>query len=524
MSSENRRKWIWHVASTWIKEESYSLIESDKEASTYGDEAVHLIKNVNGTWHYIRITSVDYMWPQQVGRDMAESAQNMLKNKARLNNQPVHALYLYVFHQSPPEDVKEQIASRFNANHNYKFSFGWVDLEKGNYSLDTVLFPVQTEPIHRALTTPTELIPDAEESQQEIHLVEEEREKRRNQWMKRAKPRWTYVILGMNTIMFLLLSFYGSQDGTYNFLNGSMNLDTLIQFGAKSAYHIVQGEWWRLITPVFLHIGIMHFLFNSIALLSLGSLVERVYGSARFLALYFLSGIAGNIASFLFSDAPGAGASGAIFGTLGAIIYFVLHSKADWSKALGRDVVLILTVNILIGMFYPSIDNYAHLGGLVGGFLMAVLLGLPHRSWRSMQAVLAGVVLFSFVIGGYVYGMETGKDSVAYMTYDLQMAYEKHDYTTAEKILENLVEQRPNEVKYRFQLGVTYLQNGKWDQAERSLLKVIELDPEHTDGWYLLGALSYEQGDKVKAKEYLRKVLDIDPGYTKAKELLEEIS
>lgn len=387
MLFEHREKWIWSLAEKWVAEHAFSLIEGNPETGDLNGSPLHLIKNVNGEWHYIRITKADYVWPQHMERDMAESTQTMLKKRAQLNYQPVHALYLYVFEQSPPEAVKERIITdQTPQTKNMHFAFAWIDLETQTFKASRDPVPIRQEPIEEMLQREPETLPDIPDIRTRLEQVEQQREKRRQKWFGQSRPNWTYILLGINVIMYLLLSLYGSRDESFNFFTGSTNIETLLQFGAKSGYHIINGEWWRLITPIFLHIGLMHFLFNSIALLSLGSLVEGIFGSKRFVWIYFLSGIAGNVASFVFSDAPGAGASGAIFGAMGAMIYFVLNSKTEWTKAMGRDVIVILGINVIIGFMHPSIDNFAHFGGLIGGFIVAAVFGLPQKPriiWRS---------------------------------------------------------------------------------------------------------------------------------------------
>lgn len=103
---------------------------------------------------------------------------------------------------------------------------------------------------------------------------------------------------------------------------GSTNNQTLIKWGAKVNYLIANGEWWRLITPIFLHIGFLHLVMNSIALYYIGPLIEKIFGNSRFFIIYLFAGFSGVFASYLLSPSLSAGASGAIFGCFGALLYF----------------------------------------------------------------------------------------------------------------------------------------------------------------------------------------------------------
>ena len=179
----------------------------------------------------------------------------------------------------------------------------------------------------------------------------------------------TYVLLGLNILLFLLqlLSEY------------VYGVDWLFVFGGKINDFILRGQIWRLITPAFLHSNLLHIGFNMYALLILGQRLERTYGHMRFLLLYFLAGLGGNVLSFVLSDANSLGSSTAIFGLLAAEAVFLLQNR----KLLGQrfsgllmNIGFILMLNLFIG-FSPSsnIDNFGHLGGLLGGFIFASLAG-----------------------------------------------------------------------------------------------------------------------------------------------------
>jgi len=176
-------------------------------------------------------------------------------------------------------------------------------------------------------------------------------------------PLWTYVLLAANLIVFLAMTALG----------GSENVNILVFFGAKYNPAIAAGEYWRLLTSCFVHVGIIHLLFNSYALYSFGSEVERRFGRARFLSLYLLSGIGGSTLSFLGSPRLAAGASGAIFGLVGAMIAYLATYREQfggWGKRQLSSVLLVAGYNLIWGFIAPGIDNYAHVGGLLVGLLL----------------------------------------------------------------------------------------------------------------------------------------------------------
>ncbi len=178
------------------------------------------------------------------------------------------------------------------------------------------------------------------------------------------EPLWTYVLLGINVLVWLAMTVAG----------GSENLRVLIDFGAKfNPLIVLEQEYWRLVTPMFLHIGFLHLAFNSYALFAFGLDVERLFGRTRFLALYVLAGIAGAVASFVGNEAVSAGASGAIFGLVGAmVVYLLIYRNAfgQWGRQRLTNLLLIVVLNLVIGVTGAGIDNLGHVGGLLGGMAL----------------------------------------------------------------------------------------------------------------------------------------------------------
>lgn len=192
-----------------------------------------------------------------------------------------------------------------------------------------------------------------------------------------------------------------------------LGYDLVLGLGAKHNQWIAGGEVWRLVTPLFLHVGLWHVLVNMYSLSVLGPGVERLFGSARFLVVYLLSGIAGVLASLAFNPLPSAGASGAIFGLLGAYgSFLVIHRQVlgPMGEMQLRRVVLVALLNLVLGLM-PSIDNWGHVGGLVAGAALSWSIGprfevvwieigrvtlSDRRPWRSVRwraAVAAALML-----------------------------------------------------------------------------------------------------------------------------------
>ncbi|WP_062355861.1 rhomboid family intramembrane serine protease [Bacillus kwashiorkori] len=206
-----------------------------------------------------------------------------------------------------------------------------------------------------------------------------------------SKPLFTYIFLAIQIVIFLLLELSGGSTDPY----------VLLQFGAKYNPAILAGEWWRFITPMFIHIGVLHLLMNSIALYYLGSAVEKLYGNFRFLFIYLFSGIAGSIASFVFNPFDlSAGASGAIFGCFGALLYFGLEYPHIFFRTMGMNILFLLGFNLIFGFTVPGIDNSGHIGGLIGGFLATGIFHFPKKTKKTKQLLflLVTVLLTIFTL------------------------------------------------------------------------------------------------------------------------------
>jgi rhomboid protease GluP len=160
---------------------------------------------------------------------------------------------------------------------------------------------------------------------------------------------------------------------------GREDLMALIRSGSIDPFIVETGEWWRLVTAMFLHIGLLHLLFNSWALYQLGGLFELMFGARRFLTIYFVSGIVASLASVLFTRSIAAGASGAIFGILGALIVAIRRSPRwrheSWTRGLVQQLLFWAALNVFLGFTVPGIDNAAHIGGMITGMIFGLV---PH--------------------------------------------------------------------------------------------------------------------------------------------------
>ena len=176
-----------------------------------------------------------------------------------------------------------------------------------------------------------------------------------------VKPVATYSLIVITVLIYLLQMATQTLLGT----------DIPGVLGMKINEYIIAGQFWRLVTPMFLHGSLLHIGFNMYALVVIGSGLERRFGHWRFLALYLMGSLAGNVFSFLFSPNPSLGASTSIFGLLGAEMVFFYQNRELFGSGARRalqNVVTVAAINFVIGLS-PGIDNWGHLGGLLGGLI-----------------------------------------------------------------------------------------------------------------------------------------------------------
>jgi membrane associated rhomboid family serine protease len=189
----------------------------------------------------------------------------------------------------------------------------------------------------------------------------------------------TTAILAVNVAAFVL-----------DLVLRTLGAGSLLEAGAMIPGLVAGGEWWRLFTAMFLHVGVLHLALNSFGLYLFGNLVEQTLGTARMLAMYLVTGFCASVASFTFGPAAVAavGASGAVFGMLGAWLAYNLRRRSlRLARANVQWALMLIGINLVFGLSVPGIDNLAHIGGLVTGVLAG--LGIEGVAGRTRTASAA---------------------------------------------------------------------------------------------------------------------------------------
>ncbi|HIQ04231.1 MAG TPA: rhomboid family intramembrane serine protease [Anaerolineae bacterium] len=368
-----------------------------------------------------------------------------------------------------------------------------------------------------------------------------------------SRPYATYALLAVNVLIWLAMTVSG----------GSENADVLLRFGAKYGPLIVAGEYWRLLTSMFLHIGILHLGFNSYALYIFGPQVEALYGHSRFLVLYFAAGLFGSVLSFAFDPHLSAGASGAIFGLIGVLIAFLRHHREMLGEFGRRQLVSILMVagyNLLFGFLNQGIDNWAHAGGFIAGLALGWALapdyelvppgpgGPVHLEDRNSLRHRWQAVVLTILIIVATTALGIWRQSHSAMSYlmqaEEQMRVQRWDdalvslnqaveldpdlvpayldrgmvwgrlgnYTAAITDLTLVIERASSSdllVQAYWHRGRAYALQGRLPEAKADLDQTVSLRPDSGDAYFMRGLVLGEMGLKNEAVADLERALKL---------------
>lgn len=225
--------------------------------------------------------------------------------------------------------------------------------------------------------------------------INEKTEKENKVYERTFKPKkiiFTYILIMACVLMFGICCIFDGIDALRSITNY-----TALKMGANFAPLIRQGEIWRVITYMFLHASLLHLIVNMYSLYALGASVENFLGRWKFIVVYLVSGICGGLLSAATgSNTISVGASGAIFGLAGALLYFGYHYRTYLGEAIKKQIIPIILINLLIGYLIAGIDNFGHIGGLIGGILCTMALGIDGKS-KTFEKINGMICLLAFI-------------------------------------------------------------------------------------------------------------------------------
>lgn len=223
---------------------------------------------------------------------------------------------------------------------------------------------------------------------QDINKHNQEDAKKVEKVFKSKFPVITYALIVINVIMFAVPLLYGQLEAM---------VETLCTHGPS----IRAGQYYRLISGMFMHGSLFHIIFNCYALYVLGTQLESFMGKIKYIIIYFFSGLMGALFSIIFNgNVASIGASGAIFGLMGSLLYFGYHYRVYLGNVIKSQIVPLILANLLFGLLMPGIDNAAHIGGLIGGALVTVAVGVKDKStkFEQINGIITTLILIAFTL------------------------------------------------------------------------------------------------------------------------------
>ncbi|GAB3795520.1 rhomboid family intramembrane serine protease [Virgibacillus kimchii] len=486
-------------------------------------EEIWLEKYENKKSIVIRLLHRGFDWKNHLKKDIAQVFQRTKAMKRVLTAKHIEIHNVYVSNY-PPVDDWESLKKPMQLKEKNPLKMKVYYLSYNDRSEETARLLKEVDASDLPQEKEQEDMVDKEKKVDEYkHYLKSEVDRKQRETeevFSYGKPFYTYILLITNMIIFFIMEAAGN----------SQSVETLIEFGAKYNPAIIEGEWWRIISSMFLHIGFLHLFMNMLAVYYLGSIVERIFGSGRFMFIYFLAGIGGGLASFAFSMNVSAGASGALFGLFGTLLYFGINYKQIFLQTMGRGVLLVIIINIVFGFTIPQIDNAAHLGGLVFGFIASAIVHLPKKQkWKQQGiALVIYMVMIASLIG---YGIQNNVSNQGYYLMLMEETLLENDYEEVIELGTKALEMNGDmEVAILFQRAYAYIELGEYEFAIEDLEQNVTYQeeesgaPEMPEAYYNLALLYYQMDRLEEAGEIIEQAYVLDPENEDFIQLYEQIT
>jgi rhomboid protease GluP len=474
-----------------------------------------LSKDSYGNNTLIEIFDGDRFTTEEISARLKRNGQILSELKA-VNTQ--YILEVFIFESEPEKEIQEVLRSgELHDLEGKKYlKCISVDLKAGQIKkhfesviTDMGLVKTMKKLINSSISKETGI--------DEIKALVLKKEKEFEFELKAKTPVFTYALITINIIVAALYYLYSTKSGiSYEQL--------LYDYGAKVNSKILTGEYFRFITPIFLHAGVTHLVLNCYSLYAVGVSVEKIFGRFKFLFIYMIAGILGNVASFMFSPNWGIGASGAIFGLMGALLYFGLERPALFKRFFGYNILVIIIINLTYGFSTTGIDNFAHIGGLLGGFLATGIIVNSGRSRWYFNRVLYLVLTIIITASGIAYAFNSNESKIIIKANALDKYNKASDWRNAEITAKQILGLKPSDNNTKEAVLSVLVKaealSGKYDEAVSYAKMVTPIDPGY--GHYLLGVLYHDMKKYDLSREELLAAKKAGATYEQIDKLLNE--
>lgn len=329
-------------------------------------------------------------------------------------------------------------------------------------------------------------------------------------WVRReSSVGLTQIILGINVVIFAAM-LYASDS-----ISGDFTADLIIHFGANVGVYTLNGQWWRLLTYMFLHGGYVHIAMNMWALWNIGHLCESLYGRWTYAAVYLITGVAGGLASVAWNpQVLSVGASGALFGIMGALIASFALGEFSLSTVPIRSVLSSLVFwagfSLFFGSLSPGIDNACHVGGLVSGLILGALIArlAPQESEPGRRVTVIAVVAIALLGAGFGVHQWRG----ASVRFSRSAFFTEKNIDRVISDLQRKIQKNPQDAAAHYDLARAFFAKGQLPGGVSELKRVLELEPQNANALLDLGVAYLSQGQDKEAQGEFSKLVAQDPG------------
>lgn len=369
----NKDEMVMSLVHYFVTEENYSPI------NVQGAKNEIWLENLEAPYKIVRINSSYIHNDEQLNEDLFKMSYVVKQIKKKTLSFKMNVLDICL-------DLGSSVKGEETPSNIEIINAKSIDDIKNNNNLKVAFPKIETN----NFITPTSL-------DKIIHVTDDINKKTEKENIKYEdvfKPKKivvTWILIGLCIIMYLVSLF----------LTDNFNL-SLVILGANNRELVLSGEVWRLITCAFLHGSLIHLMVNMYSLYIIGSQVETYIGKWRYIFIYLLSALMGSLLSITVTgNSISIGASGAIFGLMGSLLYFGYHYRLYLANTLTSQLIPVILINLFLGFSMSGIDNAAHIGGLIGGYFATMIVGIKYKSTKS--ETINGIIVYTVLVAFLVY-------------------------------------------------------------------------------------------------------------------------